>query len=39
VNGKTFFKCRPSHAVFVRPDKITVGDYPEEDLMDDEDEI
>lgn len=40
VEGKTYFKCRPLHAVFVRPEKVTIGDFPEEDLMaDDDDEI
>ncbi|GFZ46203.1 hypothetical protein JCM24511_04450 [Saitozyma sp. JCM 24511] len=40
VEGKTYFKCRPLHAIFVRPEKVTIGDFPEEDLMaDDNDEI
>jgi len=40
VEGKRLFSCPPRHAVFVRTDKVTIGDFPEEDLMgDDEDEI
>ncbi|WWC61195.1 uncharacterized protein I303_103775 [Kwoniella dejecticola CBS 10117] len=40
VEGKRYFQCSPRHATFVRPEKVAVGDYPEEDLMaSDEDEI
>ncbi|WWC90082.1 uncharacterized protein L201_005015 [Kwoniella dendrophila CBS 6074] len=41
VEGTRYFQCLPRHATFVRPDKVVVGDFPEEDLMasDDEDEI
>jgi len=37
--GKRFFECPPSFGGFLRPDKVTAGDYPELDLFDeDEDE-
>lgn len=26
--GKAYFKCAPAHGVFVRPDKVTAGDFP-----------
>jgi tubulin-folding cofactor B len=39
VEGKVYFETLPLRASFVRPDKVTVGDYPEIDpFADDEDE-
>ncbi|KAJ3394073.1 hypothetical protein HDU84_000101 [Entophlyctis sp. JEL0112] len=34
VDGQRYFDARPRHGAFARPNKVRVGDYPEEDLMD-----
>ncbi|KAI9505873.1 hypothetical protein GGI25_001277 [Coemansia spiralis] len=34
VDGVEYFKCAFQHGSFVRPDKVTVGDFPEENLFD-----
>lgn len=39
IDGVRYFQCLPKHAIFVRGDRVTVGDFPEEDLMADDDEI
>jgi tubulin-folding cofactor B len=36
--GKQLFDCQPSRGLFLRPDQVLVGDYPELDLFDDMDE-
>lgn len=39
VDGKTYFETLPLRASFVRPDKVTVGDFPEIDpFAEDEEE-
>jgi tubulin-folding cofactor B len=38
VEGEKYFSCRAKHGAFLRPNKVTVGDFPEEDLFDDLDD-
>ncbi|GAA5981749.1 hypothetical protein JCM10908_004588 [Rhodotorula pacifica] len=38
VDGKRYFETGPLRASFVRPDKVTIGDYPELDPFADEEE-
>lgn len=39
VKGTRYFECPSSHGVFLRPDKIEIGDFPEIDFLDSDDEL
>lgn len=39
VNGERYFSCRDKYGVFVKSDKIQVGDFPVEELELDDEEM
>lgn len=39
VQGVQYFTCRPNYGIFVRPAKVTVGNFPVEEIDFDDEEI
>ena len=39
VSGKRYFDCEPQYGVFVRPDRVEVGEWEELGLDDDDDDL
>ena len=39
VQGERYFSCRHNFGVFVKPEKVTVGDFPVEELSLDDEEM
>jgi hypothetical protein len=39
VKGERYFECRMNYGVFVRPEKVKVGDYPVLDINFDDEEM
>lgn len=38
VEGERYFTCKPNFGVFVRPDRVKIGDFPVEEINFDDDE-
>ena len=39
VKGKKYFECKPNFGVFVKPDRVKVGDFPVEEIDFDDEEM
>ncbi|KAI0343354.1 hypothetical protein BDW22DRAFT_1329384 [Trametopsis cervina] len=39
VQGERYFTCKPNFGVFVRPDRLTIGDFPVEEINFDDEEM
>jgi len=39
VQGERYFTCQPNYGVFVRPDRLKVGDFPPEEINFDDEEM
>ena len=39
VQGVRYFSCKPNFGVFVRPEKLEIGDFPVEEINFDDEEM
>lgn len=39
VQGERYFTCKPNYGVFIRPDRVKVGDFPVEEIDFDDEEM